>query len=109
MIEKKELIYLGQEQDEDGFQGEMEDYRFYELPVRMTGTFLYTYKDHVHEIIPAALERIMEIPGKKERIQRFVFDSKQIWVVSNAESGIDINDYYDSEEFGVVFMLPSDY
>lgn len=103
-----ELKHLTQEQDQVGFEGERQSYRFDGVPFTMTRAFMSEFQEY-QLLAWYAIVSINNMQGEKERMQRFIYKGKQFYAVSTWEDGTEPGDYVDPEELMVVFMMPGDY
>lgn len=106
---KGKFEHLEQEQDEEGFTGEKQDYKFSGLPIYMTNAFMETFKEEYLLLMWHAITKIKNIKREKERIQVFIYNNIKFYAVSAWENGTKAEDYVNPEELNLVFMLPSDY
>lgn len=106
---KHELVRLEQEQDGAGFEGIRESYLFSGIRIAYTSHFWNEFGEEHMILIWNALYLLSSAPGEKERLQRFVYNGKQFWVISNWEEGTKKEDYIEPDELCIVFLMPSDY
>ncbi len=85
------------------------DYKFRGVVPMATIGFRETFGDEWKEIILVALHKINTERKNPDYLQRFEYDNKKFWVISDFERGARLEDYVGVDYFYVTFLMPEDY